>query len=489
VNAAEIEKGHIETHGGFQMLQCFAKSETQASETAQMCPDAQIGAFDVRGTDSGFVGVAADYDRNSRCDFGWFIPVRTVSALRSVEFDQLGEINVCAEAFFDGGNVAAKPIGRKLESSGHALAQIADEVIGARSLSLGDQVGQNHFRLAINRHPHIRIAPLDRRTTAQPPLFGVNEGPELIGLNEARTDAPNERIENKTAVIASGEENRENRALVNPGDARNGANTIAFQQKRRNLRDFGGFRVVGSDSLAGFRESGFAVEAAVTLDSALAAKSETLRSGVIALEARHGLLFLREKPYNQSSGFDSGLRPLLNSASLLVDARSEALCLKPRLHILLDMVAPTDYRKTYQTAQDELTELLTEKERIERRIVTVRKSLEMLAELCEDEGIDVERSREADYLLQNTSLADEIRAILRAVYPAHLKPSVIKAELEKLGRNLSDYTNAQATVQMCLKRMVQSGDAQEGTLPEDGKKVYRSTVSRQLGVACRNGGA
>src|SRR5271154_6577645 len=105
------------------MLNSFAKSETQASKAAKVCPHAQVGAFDVRRTDSRFVGVSADYDRNGCGDLRWLIPVRPIAALRTVELDQLSEVNVRTKIFFDGGNVTAETVRRKLESSGDTLAQ------------------------------------------------------------------------------------------------------------------------------------------------------------------------------------------------------------------------------------------------------------------------------------------------------------------------------------------------------------------------------
>jgi hypothetical protein len=139
------------------------------------------------------------------------------------------------------------------------------------------------------------------------------------------------------------------------------------------------------------------------------------------------------------------------------------------------MVAPVDYRKTYELAQKELAELLSEKDRIEKRILVVRKSLQTFAELCENEGIDIELSREADFILQHTTLAQEIRGILKAVFPQPLRPSQVKTELERLGRDLSQYTNPQATIQMVMTRMIESGDVLESASREDGKKMYRAT--------------
>jgi len=121
-----------------------------------------------------------------------------------------------------------------------------------------------------------------------------------------------------------------------------------------------------------------------------------------------------------------------------------------------------------------LADLLEEQIKIEKRIVKVRKLLEHLAALCEDEGIEIEVSSEAAYLLENTNLADEIRHILVGAWPGYLKPNRVKADLEQLGWDLKQYKNPQATIQMVMKRMAESGSVQEAVSPEDGKKLYRA---------------
>jgi hypothetical protein len=145
-----------------------------------------------------------------------------------------------------------------------------------------------------------------------------------------------------------------------------------------------------------------------------------------------------------------------------------------RLLILLDMAPTSDYRKAYKSAKDELAELMQRQLETEKRIVVVRKSLEQLAALCEDEGIEIETSVEAAYLLENTNLADEIRHILVGAWPGYLKPHKVKANLEQLGWDLRQYRNPQATIHMVMKRMAESGSVQEETSPEDGKKMYRA---------------
>lgn len=51
MNAAEVEKGHIEIHGGSQMFERLAESQTQSSKAAKVRPYAQVGAFDVACAD------------------------------------------------------------------------------------------------------------------------------------------------------------------------------------------------------------------------------------------------------------------------------------------------------------------------------------------------------------------------------------------------------------------------------------------------------
>jgi hypothetical protein len=133
----------------------------------------------------------------------------------------------------------------------------------------------------------------------------------------------------------------------------------------------------------------------------------------------------------------------------------------------------SDYRKAYECAKQELTDLLAKQQFIEKRIVVVRQSLQTLASLCESEGVKIEPSAEAEYLLDNHSLADEVRKILNSVHPGYLRPHQIKVDLQRLGVDLTRYSNPQAAIQMILKRMVEAGDVQEAVVPKEGKKTYR----------------
>ena len=141
--------------------------------------------------------------------------------------------------------------------------------------------------------------------------------------------------------------------------------------------------------------------------------------------------------------------------------------------MVFGMAPSTDYQKAYESAKQELADLLAKQQEVERRMVLVRQSLQTLASLCESEGVQFDPSAEASYLLERSSLADEIRTILNAASPGSLRPNQVKCALERLGHDLTEYQNPQATIHMVLKRMAESGEVQENTIPQDGKKTYR----------------
>ena len=171
--------------------------------------------------------------------------------------------------------------------------------------------------------------------------------------------------------------------------------------------------------------------------------------------------------------------PFSASAMALSHPLKLLLTFLSRLLTLLDMAGLTDYRKAYDTAKQELAEILETQRDIEKRMIVLRQSLATLAALCESEDLPIEESAQAAYILEHSTLGEEIRAILKAVWPGYLRPNQVKSELEKLGHDLGEYQNPQATIHMVLKRMAETGDVQEGTTPE-GKKTYRSFIAAEL---------
>jgi hypothetical protein len=137
------------------------------------------------------------------------------------------------------------------------------------------------------------------------------------------------------------------------------------------------------------------------------------------------------------------------------------------------MDSTSTYRMAFEAAKRELAELIATREQTERKILVLRKSIETLSSLCESQGMDVDGSAEAAYLIGHSSLPDEIRALLRARYPHFARPNELMEELKKLGRDLSNYDNPQAVIQTILKRMISSDGVYEAT-DSFGKKAYRA---------------
>jgi hypothetical protein len=112
----------------------------------------------------------------------------------------------------------------------------------------------------------------------------------------------------------------------------------------------------------------------------------------------------------------------------------------------------SDYRKAYESAKSELATILANEERIERRKLELRKIIEVLGSICESEEVKIEPSQVAAYLLDNTTLADEIRMILQSHYRGWLRPHEVKAELERPGRDLRKYSNPHSAIRTFGKR-------------------------------------
>lgn len=330
MHAAEVEKGHVQMNRSLQMFERFAEAKAQARKAAQMRSDAEIGPLHMRCADVFELGIAADWDWDRRDNLGGVVPLRPFGVRLPVELQELGEVNIGSEVFFDGSAVDVQPICRDLKAADNALTEVADERQAINRIALSDKIGQDELRFGVNGHPDVLIAPFGGNVAVKMAFFGVYKGPEFVRLHESRSNASNFRVKQSTRLSADRQKQRENRALVNASDTGYGANAHSLKQERNDLS--GGFcgDVVPSKRLMARRgECGLAGRTAKTLDSVRAVETKPLRFGVLATYARHGLLFLREKPYNQGLGSDCGLRPLLDSALPPVDAGGGAFLFCP----------------------------------------------------------------------------------------------------------------------------------------------------------------
>lgn len=129
------------------------------------------------------------------------------------------------------------------------------------------------------------------------------------------------------------------------------------------------------------------------------------------------------------------------------------------------------YREAYEAAASELEALVKEQERIEGRILALRKSMNGLALLIsEHEGKD-----SADYAharlrqIVDTSLTEDIRKIMTAA-KGPLTTSDVREELNKLGGSLAEHSNPLATINAILNRLQEQGYVSETV--KDGRKAW-----------------
>ncbi len=136
-------------------------------------------------------------------------------------------------------------------------------------------------------------------------------------------------------------------------------------------------------------------------------------------------------------------------------------------------MANQPYREAYGIAAKELDALLVEQERIEERILSIRKTMNALATLISQHGgKDKDFMDYADARLREiigSSLTEDIHRIVAAATQP-LTASEIRAELKELGNGLAEQSNPLATIYAILNRLADSGRAHETV--KDGKKAW-----------------
>ena len=131
------------------------------------------------------------------------------------------------------------------------------------------------------------------------------------------------------------------------------------------------------------------------------------------------------------------------------------------------------YRKALDAAFTELEELLHEEERIQNRMLSVRKTINALSILCQEAGEHTDfRERASATMLRmlEGSITEDIFKVLRAAKEP-LTTSEVRDELKKLG-SLGEHKNPLATINAVINRLVEQGKLME-TL-KSGRKAWQT---------------
>jgi len=132
-----------------------------------------------------------------------------------------------------------------------------------------------------------------------------------------------------------------------------------------------------------------------------------------------------------------------------------------------------NYRKALESALQELEGLLQEEERIQQRMLSVRKTINALSILCQEAGEKADwRERASAHLerILQGSVTDDIFKVVSAESEP-LTTTEIRDELRKLG-SLEDHKNPLATINAVLGRLVEQGKLRE--VLKDGRKAWQT---------------
>jgi hypothetical protein len=148
----------------------------------------------------------------------------------------------------------------------------------------------------------------------------------------------------------------------------------------------------------------------------------------------------------------------------------------------MDVVKNQDYRTAYDAAASELESLLNDQERIEARIVGLRKTMNALATL-----ISQHEGRESDFTeyaharmrqLVDTTLTEDILRIVSSASGA-MTTSDVREELKELGGSIAEHSNPLATINAVLNRLAEQGRVRETV--KDGRKAWERDAAYKLG--------
>jgi hypothetical protein len=135
-------------------------------------------------------------------------------------------------------------------------------------------------------------------------------------------------------------------------------------------------------------------------------------------------------------------------------------------------VKKEDYKKELKRAEQQLLKLLGQRDALDRRIAKLRLEIGSLAHLSGFPKPDPTYKLIAD-VKKEMGLKGACRQVLLASDES-LTPAEVVLGIDRLGLQYGDYNNLLASVHTTLRRMAESGEAEESS--KEGKKAYKLKV-------------
>lgn len=234
VVVGEVNRDRVPMHFGFLSVRV-----RQSREATDVSPHPKVDALHVRRADVFRVRVAND--RLALASDALRRRVTSV-ATASINLVEHSIVNVCSdERLIDCAVVDRQLVSGQLDSTAHAVADIAHDRVGVGSRAIADQPRDAELGIRVDSRecPNIsrfRVALKNRRALFDRFAFGVAERPNFIDLHALTGQVANRSVMKLCARGAQVAEQLFDGHAGNAGNPRRGTKPVAFDQSLYNQR-------------------------------------------------------------------------------------------------------------------------------------------------------------------------------------------------------------------------------------------------------------
>lgn len=233
VNSAEVVEREPARNAGPVILPFLRECVCKSGEATIAHARAQVAAFDNRCADSFRIWISEDWDYLHRLNFSWAIP-RFAFAPCAVDLDERRESSQAVmKSRSDRRPVRRESVGGdlKLAVRCRRMSDAFNKCVRRMLVALPHCDVENQLRVTFNRNECVSVAKILIVLGTNALLLLAYEGPKLVALNVAHFDIADLIGHNALALLASENQQLENRCVMNLGNALDGRNGITFEQE------------------------------------------------------------------------------------------------------------------------------------------------------------------------------------------------------------------------------------------------------------------
>ena len=203
VHPAEIVPDRVKRDHVKVRFRFLAEPVRQPREPTHLHPHREVGAFNVGRADVSGVRATLDPNFLDTGAFGGAVAAGGASRF-TIQFDQLGIVDIGAERPFDRFKIALQAIRGHLDPGGETGRHVLHELMGVPGIPSADQIGHDQLAVGIQRGPSPKVAGLGRgRLRGRDVLLlTVAESPYFIALHPLGCHAPDGLIMDRKAGFA-----------------------------------------------------------------------------------------------------------------------------------------------------------------------------------------------------------------------------------------------------------------------------------------------